>query len=102
MVKNTGRHYKKHILTGVFFFGDCLLLWNSIVRESALRCLCPTSCVELRGECGWLPVSEWVQVICMVTYTVMGQDSVVGIATCCGLGHLGIESHWKQDMLHLP
>jgi hypothetical protein len=34
--------------------------------------------------------------------TVMGQDSVVGTATCCGLGHLGLKSQWKQDMLHLP
>jgi hypothetical protein len=57
MVKNTGRHYKKHVLTGGFP-GDRLLLWDSIVRESALRCLCPITCVELRGECGWWPVSN--------------------------------------------
>jgi hypothetical protein len=29
MVKNTGRHYKKHILT-VFSLGDRLLLWDTI------------------------------------------------------------------------
>jgi hypothetical protein len=60
MVKNTGRHRKKHILTG-FFFGDRLLLWDSIVRERALRYMCSASCVELRGECSWWPVAELVQ-----------------------------------------
>jgi hypothetical protein len=53
MVKTLEVTIKKHILTG-FFRGDHLLLWDSIVRESALRCVCPTSCVELRGECSWL------------------------------------------------
>jgi hypothetical protein len=36
MANNTGRHYKKHIITGGFFSGDRLLLWDSIVTESAL------------------------------------------------------------------
>jgi hypothetical protein len=29
------------------------------------------------------------------------QDSVVGIATCCGLNGLGIESKWGHDFLHM-
>jgi hypothetical protein len=37
-------------ITLSLFSGDRLLLWDSIVREIALKCLCPTSCVELRGE----------------------------------------------------
>jgi hypothetical protein len=38
MVRNTGKHYNKHILTG--YFADRLLLWDKNMRESALRCLC--------------------------------------------------------------
>jgi hypothetical protein len=62
MVKNNGRHYIKHIITG-FFSVDRLLLWDSTVRESALRCLCPTSLVEFRCECGWWLVSELVLLV---------------------------------------
>jgi hypothetical protein len=31
----------------------------------------------------------------------MGQDSVVGIATCYGLDGPGIESRWGRDFPHL-
>ena len=32
---------------------------------------------------------------------LVGQDSVVGIANCCGLDGPGIESWWGQDFMHL-
>jgi hypothetical protein len=46
-----------HIRTG-FSSGDRPLMRDSIVREGTRRCLCPTSCVELRGVSGWWLVLE--------------------------------------------
>ena len=34
----------------------------------------------------------------MRTFSVVGQDSVIGIATCCRLDSSGLESRWGRDL----
>jgi hypothetical protein len=43
---------------------------------------------------------------CLVTnstqHNVVDRDSVIGIATPCGMDSPGIEARWKRDFLHRP